>query len=44
MFWHSLKDFKLGVAHPHSKIGTSPFLYHIKYVGGMVEWIGPEEN
>ena len=39
-FWHSLKNFKVGVAHPRCEIGslsTSPsFGTLIKCVGGLV--------
>ncbi len=47
-FWHSLEDFKVGVAHPRGEIGrlsASPsFGTLIKCVGGQVEWAGPAGN
>ncbi len=46
--WHSLMDFKVGVAHPHDEIGSwsaSPsFGTLIKCVGSLVEWAGPAGN
>ena len=47
-FWHSLRDLKVDVAHPHFEIGSlstsSSFGTLIKCMGGQVEWAGAAGN
>ena len=43
-FGHNLKDFNVGVTHPHDYISASPYFgtfITCKCAGGLVEWAGP---